>query len=100
MDNCSSTRALRLFSSLLLAGTVAVHTLSAAVPLQESLQRLFPSATRISPKEAVPPHFKIFSRGAVGGDIVTAVAFLTTDIEPLERGYDGPITMLVGMDMT
>jgi transcriptional regulator of nitric oxide reductase len=25
-------------------------------------------------------------------------AFWTTDLEPLERGYDGPIKMIVGMD--
>ena len=25
-------------------------------------------------------------------------AFWTTDLQPLERGYDGPIKMLVGMD--
>ena len=29
---------------------------------------------------------------------VAGVAFWTTEIEPLERGYDGPIKMLVGMD--
>jgi transcriptional regulator of nitric oxide reductase len=27
-------------------------------------------------------------------------AFWTTDLQPLERGYDGPIKMLVGMDTT
>ena len=29
---------------------------------------------------------------------VAGLAFWTTEIEPLERGYDGPIKILVGMD--
>jgi transcriptional regulator of nitric oxide reductase len=29
---------------------------------------------------------------------VIGYAFWTTDVDPLERGYDGPIKMLVGMD--
>jgi NosR/NirI family transcriptional regulator, nitrous oxide reductase regulator len=97
----SSALALRLVGSLFLAGAVASSTAAtAATSLQEHLQQLFPSATSISPKELAPPHFKVFSRGPLDRDAVTGVAFLTTDIEPLERGYDGPITMLVGMDMT
>jgi NosR/NirI family nitrous oxide reductase transcriptional regulator len=29
---------------------------------------------------------------------VAGYAFWTTELEPLERGYDGPIKMLVGLD--
>jgi Na+-translocating ferredoxin:NAD+ oxidoreductase RnfG subunit len=31
--------------------------------------------------------------------MVAGYVFWTTDLEPLERGYDGPIKMLVGLDM-
>jgi len=31
---------------------------------------------------------------------LVGLAYWTTEIEPLERGYDGPIKILVGMDMT
>ena len=33
-----------------------------------------------------------------GSQTVAGIAFWTTEIEPLERGYDGPIKILVGMD--
>jgi NosR/NirI family transcriptional regulator, nitrous oxide reductase regulator len=32
------------------------------------------------------------------GNALVGVAFLTTDLTPLERAYDGPIKILVGMD--
>ena len=64
------------------------------------LKRLFPSATRISPKEGAPPHFKVFGKAAgPGGEALIGLGFWTTELEPLERGYDGPIKILVGMDM-
>ena len=47
----------------------------------------------------IPPlakHYKVF---APGPQDVAGLAFWTTEIEPLERGYDGPIKILVGMDM-
>ena len=34
-----------------------------------------------------------------GVEELTGFAFWTTDVEPLERGYAGPIKILVGMDM-
>jgi transcriptional regulator of nitric oxide reductase len=30
--------------------------------------------------------------------VIAGYVFWTTELEPLERGYDGPIKMLVGMD--
>ena len=64
---------------------------------QAQLKQLFPTAGGFSPKIVDPPHFKVF---APGGEAQTmaGLAFWTTEIEPLERGYDGPIKMLVGMD--
>ena len=61
------------------------------------LKRLFPAATSFSPKGGDPPHVKAFSGGATSPTLV-GLAFWTTELEPLERGYDGPIKMLVGLD--
>ena len=63
------------------------------------LQRLFPDATRISPKEGMPPHFNVFGKPAgAESEALIGLGFWTTELEPLERGYDGPIKILVGMD--
>ena len=67
--------------------------------LQAQLKRLFPTATSFSPKEGDPPHFKAFTGGGRSGpQTVVGYAFWTTDLQPLERGYDGPIKMLAGID--
>ena len=63
--------------------------------LQGQLEQLFPSATSFSSRAGEPPHFKAFA----DGETVIGFAFWTTDLQPLERGYDGPIKMLVGMDV-
>jgi len=63
--------------------------------LQQQLKRLFPSAASFSPKEGAPPHFKALT---ADGKTVLGYAFWTTELEPLERAYDGPIKILVGMD--
>jgi transcriptional regulator of nitric oxide reductase len=62
--------------------------------LQGQLKQLFPAAT-FSSKFPDPPHYKAF---APNPQTVAGLVFWTTEIEPLERGYDGPIKMLVGMD--
>lgn len=67
--------------------------------LQSQLQRLFPEAERFSPKQGNPPHYKAFGPAASGEEpVLLGLAYWTTELEPLERGYDGPIKMLVGMD--
>ena len=63
------------------------------------LQRLFPSATSFSAKEGDPPHFNAYANEPQSGARrVAGFAFWTTELEPLERGYDGPIKILVGLD--
>jgi NosR/NirI family nitrous oxide reductase transcriptional regulator len=63
------------------------------------LKRLFPSATSFSPKEGDPPHFNAYvNEPPSGARQVAGYAFWTTDLEPLERGYDGPIRILVGLN--
>jgi transcriptional regulator of nitric oxide reductase len=68
-----------------------------ATDLQPRLKQLFPAATAFSPKEGDPPHFKAY-QGAGASRAVVGYAFWTTEVSPLERGYGGPIAMLVGID--
>ncbi len=63
------------------------------------LKRLFPLATSFGPKSGDPPHFNAYVGDPKSGkETVAGFAFLTTDLEPLERGYEGPIKILVGMN--
>jgi NosR/NirI family transcriptional regulator, nitrous oxide reductase regulator len=88
--------------ALLLAACwiIAVHAQSRPnVAVDAQLKRLFPAATAFSPKEGDPPHFKAFSGDPKSSlKTLAGVAFWTTELDPLERGYDGPIKVLVGMD--
>ena len=86
----------------LIAGTYS--TLTARQPgaaidpkLHSQLKQLFPAAT-FSPKFPDPPHYKAFAPSSSTNAEPYGLAFWTTEIEPLERGYDGPIKILVGMD--
>jgi transcriptional regulator of nitric oxide reductase len=81
----------------------ALSTLSLAVAQTSSpepallaqLKRVFPTATSFSAKQTSPlPHFIAYAADKT----IAGYAFWTTELEPLERGYDGPIKMLVGMD--
>src|SRR4029453_48304 len=76
------------------------YTQSAVDPkLQGQLKQLFPAAAAFSPKIPDPRHFKAYSAPPTpAAQPLAGIAFWTTEIEPLERGYDGPIKMLVGMD--
>jgi NosR/NirI family nitrous oxide reductase transcriptional regulator len=67
--------------------------------LQPQLKSLFPDAVSFSAKEGSPPHFKALGPVVNGKPEVLGLAYWTTELEPLERAYDGPIKMLVGMDM-
>jgi len=60
------------------------------------LKSLFPAAASFSAKEGTPPHYTAYGSD---GKSPLGYAFWTTDVDPLERGYDGPIVMLVGMDL-
>ena len=77
----------------LLAATVAV-TAGAQNQTDARLKRLFPAATTFSPKGGDPPHVKAYN-----GDTLLGYAFWTTEILPLERGYGGPIAILIGLDI-
>src|SRR5258707_15805882 len=66
--------------------------------LEAQLRRVFPSASAFSPKQTRPlPHFIAYT-GNPNSQTVAGYVFWTTELEPLERGNDGPIKMLEGMD--
>jgi NosR/NirI family transcriptional regulator, nitrous oxide reductase regulator len=67
--------------------------------LAKLLQRVFPGATSFAPKTGTPAVYRALGPAAAGetGELLGFV-FWTTELEPLERGFDGPIKMLVGMN--
>ena len=74
------------------------QTLSNAA-LDEQLKYIFPEAQSFSEKVGSPPHYKAFGAALEGEEPpLLGLVFWTTELDPLERGYDGPIKMLVGMD--
>jgi NosR/NirI family nitrous oxide reductase transcriptional regulator len=78
---------------------VALAQPAADARLQAQLKQLFPAATSFSPKEGELPHFKAFiTAPGASQPGLAGVVFWTTELQPLERGYDGPIKILVGMD--
>ena len=90
-----------IIATAFVVGTVAVAGQSGLDGRTEvQLERLFPTATAFSQKLPAPPHYKAYRDNASGERTLLGVAFWTTDLEPLERGYDGPIQILVGMNMT
>lgn len=96
MRSVSLVVSLVLGTTLILAGQAPADGKLAA-----QLKRLFPSASAFSPKQGAPPHFKAYGSAAGPASApLLGVAFWTTELEPLERGYDGPIKMLVGMDLS
>jgi transcriptional regulator of nitric oxide reductase len=78
--------------------TIVAQAQTIDAKLQGQLKQLFPAAASFSPRGGEPPHFKAFSTPNGQGTII-GYAFWTTDLQPLERGYDGPIKMLVGLDL-
>jgi len=91
--------ALVLLVAAAVASVTAGQSLSVDAKLQAQLKRLFPSATAFSPKGGDPPHFKAFVNDPRSGQrTLLGLAFWTTELQPLERAYDGPIKILVGMD--
>jgi NosR/NirI family nitrous oxide reductase transcriptional regulator len=85
-----------VFVSMLVLGGMAAAGEQAThdARLQAQLKELFPAATSFSPRGGSPPHFKAYT----GAQSLAGFAFWTTELEPLERAYDGPIKMLVGLD--
>lgn len=88
-----------VFALLCLPLSQAGSQSGADAALDGQLRMLFPDAESFSAKEGDPPHYKIYGAGTPGGDAeLLGLAFWTTELDPLERAFDGPVKMLVGMD--
>jgi NosR/NirI family nitrous oxide reductase transcriptional regulator len=97
----SSALAFLAFAFVLLAvGERFAHGQNVDDPeLVSQLERLFPKASSFTVKSGNPPHYKAYGAATSGQEAeLLGLAWWTTELEPLERGYDGPIKMLVGMD--
>ena len=68
-------------------------------PVANLLRELFPDAASFSDKEGDPPHFKAYGADSTESEPnILGYAYWTTELDPLERGYDGPIKLFVGME--
>ena len=94
---------MRKLCLVLLVALAALSVALAQTPLDPTLEarlkKVFPSATAFSTKQTSPVSHFIAYTGSGAARTVAGYVYWTTDLEPLERGYDGPIKMLVGMDM-
>jgi transcriptional regulator of nitric oxide reductase len=90
-----------LFVCGAVVGLVAQSQRITTHPAEPYLKQLFPGAAAISAHEGTPLHWKIYAESPAKNPKATpiALAWWTTDVVPLERGYNGPTHMLVGMDM-
>lgn len=71
-------------------------------PADGHLNALFPDAAFISPHSGSPLHWKIYDDDPRKNSKAQAIglAWWSTDVMPLERGYAGPTHMFVGMNMS
>jgi ferredoxin len=66
----------------------------------ELLQAVMPGAHRFGPKEGQPPVLRAFATDSTTGqEALIGYLFLTSDLPPEEMGYNGPIEVLVGVDL-
>jgi len=86
---------------VLLAITGVGAQISDDLELKGQLQKLFPNAASFSGKSGTPATYRAFGPAPAGSEgELLGFAYWTTELEPLERGFDGPIKMLVGLDTT
>jgi transcriptional regulator of nitric oxide reductase len=64
------------------------------------LKTLFPTAVAFSPKAGEPPVFKAYAVDPATNPsaVPLGYAFWTPELVPDEKGYEGPIHLLVGLD--
>jgi transcriptional regulator of nitric oxide reductase len=85
---------------VLLAMTGATAQVTNDAELVVELKKLFPAAATFSAKSGSPAVYRAFGPAAAGSEgELLGLAYWTTELEPLERGFDGPIKMLVGMNL-
>lgn len=89
---------MRIAVFIVLIAAVLLPMALGQTTLDAQLKKVFPGATAFSAKQTSPlPHFVAYS-GNPDQKNIAGYVFWTTEVEPLERGYDGPIKMLVGVD--
>ena len=91
---------LRVGTALLAASAALPSSSAQDAPdpvLESQLRRVFPGAASFSAKQPGPPRHFVAYAGDAADRVVAGYVFWTTELEPLERGYDGPIKMLVGV---
>ena len=88
-----------LAALLVSSGSLTVGQAGIEASVLDKLKRLFPAAATFTPKEGEPAHFTAYAADGRGGRTLLGYAFWTTEVVPLERGYGGPIVMLVGIDV-
>ena len=89
------------FAACAVALVAAQRTITNRNP-EAHLKVLFPSAAAFSPLSGEPLHFKAYAADPKTNPsaLPLGIAFWTTDLVPQERGYHGPIHILVGLDLT
>ena len=64
------------------------------------LGRVVPNADRFTDRRGQPPVFEAHALDPVTGrETLVGYAFLTSDVPPEQKGFNGPIEVLVGMDL-
>ena len=66
----------------------------------ERLERVMPEADRFMDRQGQPPVFEAYHiDSSTGQETLAGYAFLTSDLPPEQKGFNGPIEVLVGMDL-
>ena len=64
------------------------------------LERVMPEADRFTDRQGQPPVFEAYRVDRSSGqEILAGYLFLTSDLPPEQMGFNGPIEVLVGMDL-
>ncbi len=66
----------------------------------ERLERVMPEADRFTDRQGQPPVFEAYQiDSSTGQETLAGYVFLTSDMPPEQMGFNGPIEVLVGMDL-
>jgi len=86
--------------TLTIGGVSPVDAQTIPEVTHELLQEVVPAATRFGPKGGDTQVYEAFGADpSTGAEAQVGFAFVTSDLPPEVRGYNAPITVLVGMDL-
>jgi ferredoxin len=94
----------RLAAALTLAALLIAPSPACGQEVTEALlvqlRSVLPAADSFSGRQGEPPAFRAYRTGpAPEGATLVGYAFLTGDLPPEQMGFNGPIEVLVGMDL-